>query len=261
MESKRQWLLSQKPETLFTSIWLHKLDYSPKLINRYCQEGWLSALARGIYIHSGDKLSWSAALQALQTQLHIPFHLGGRSALKVQGIYHYARVFFDLMLCSTQPARLPSWFYPTVSETYPTTTVAYSWLTDPSRGLTDYTDDNGISVTASLPERAMLEVCALVGRRYGYDETAFLMESMPKIDITLMQALLESCTHIRAKRLLLHYAYECEHRWFDMLDLDRIHLGSGRRRLKGATRFCSKFQLHVPDTPLNEGWGRDHFVY
>ena len=156
---------------------------------------------------------------------------------------------------------MPSWFAKACEGLHPYHGINYSWLDDFMLGLVKYKGPAGFEVTIASKERAMLELLSLVPQFYGYDEASYLMESMPEVDVALTQALLESSTHIKANRLFLHLASECEHTWLDELNTKKISLGSGNRVLPGATRCDPIYHLYVPDTPLNEGWGKQHGVF
>ena len=78
---------------------------------RYKKSGWIQSFGRGAYILYGDKVEWPGALYALQTQLGLYVHPGGKTALELKGYAHYLpsgkrKVF----LYGTQGRVLPSWF-------------------------------------------------------------------------------------------------------------------------------------------------------
>ena len=252
--------MTQMSMPVLTAHWLAGQGYSSHLLQGYCQHGWLQPLARGVYLRAGQSLTWAGALHALQNQKNAAIHLGGRSALDVQGFYHYLRESFDLLLCAPANTKLPAWFMTVLGDRNPTHFVTYEWLKEPSLGLVNITQED-LQLTVSGTARAMLEVCALVPLYYGYEEAAHLMENLSTLDSGHVQALLEASTHFKANRLFLHYAFECAHPWFDKLNLSAIKLGEGRRTLPGASRYDKQFRLYVPETPLNEGWGRENVVF
>ena len=78
---------------------------------KYKKSGWLEPFGRGAYIRSGDKVDWPGALYTLQTQLGLPVHAGGKTALERKGYAHYLatrerRVF----LYGPRGLVLPVWF-------------------------------------------------------------------------------------------------------------------------------------------------------
>lgn len=258
---KLQTLLSDKVVgQVLTSNWLTRCGYSPHLVKSYCAHNWLKPVARGAFLRCGEELTWPGILHALQQQQMLPIHLGGRSALKAQGVYHYVRVAFDLMLCAPHNVKLPAWVKPACEGTFPLHYVTYTWLIDPTLGLVDL-EVNKVMVRISSIERAMLEVCALFPQYYGYEEAAYLMENLSRLKSENVQVLLQNSTSVKANRLFLHFASECGHAWLKELDSSQIELGHGNRVLPGATRFDRTYKLYVPDTPLNEGLGATNVVF
>lgn len=257
---KLQKLMESTDKQVLTASWLTKHGYSHQLVKSYTDRGWLTPVARGAFVKNTDTFTWDGGLHAIQQQMKLPIHLGGRSALKCHGIYHYVRTHFDLLLCATVRTHMPHWFIKACEGQYPYHGVNYTWLDGPKLGLVQYKGPANFEVTIAGKERAMLELLSLVPQFYGYDEASYLMESMPEVDVKLAQAILESSTHVKANRLFLHLADECEHPWLGELNIEKIALGSGNRVLPGATRCAPTYKLYVPDTPLNEGWSKQHRV-
>jgi Holliday junction resolvase-like predicted endonuclease len=259
--NKLQALFTNKMfDSILTSSWLTNNGYSPQLVKSYCEHQWLTPIARGAFLRCGEELTWQAIVHAIQQQQKNNIHLAARSALKAQGIYHYVRVKFDLMLCAPHNTKLPAWVKLACSDLYPLHYATYTWLQDPQQGLIDYNVDN-VTLSISSLERAMLEVCALFPQYYGYEEATYLMESLNNLPPEKVQALLENSTNIKANRLFLHLASECDHAWLKELNTSQIELGHGNRVLPGATRFDKTYKLYVPDTPLNEGLGKDNVIF
>jgi len=53
---------------------------------------WLKSIGKGAMVKSNDMLMLSGALSTLQSQANINIHLGGRSALELQGNTHYLQL-------------------------------------------------------------------------------------------------------------------------------------------------------------------------
>lgn len=66
---------------------LATLGVSPQLAARYAEGGWLVRLAQGVYAFPNDDYGVHGALKFLQPR--VPgMHVGGKSALAVQGVRH-----------------------------------------------------------------------------------------------------------------------------------------------------------------------------
>ena len=98
----------------------------------------------------------------------------------------------------------------------------------------------------SVPERALLEMAALVPKDAEYSEIIASMELTPNLRARLVQSLLEECSSVKAKRIFLHVAETQNHRWVSKLDLKRVDLGSGPRQIVKNGVYNKKFQIYLP---------------
>jgi hypothetical protein len=81
------------------------------LQNYYANNGWLKSIGRGAFVKfNSDNLNIDGALYALQSQLHLPIHVGGQFALALHKIARYARSKNNWTLFSAEKTPLPSWF-------------------------------------------------------------------------------------------------------------------------------------------------------
>src|SRR5262245_5375104 len=97
-QGKLNWLQLNLPEGLLVdAAWLQRRGYSSALRSKYVKHGWLQQLVRGLYRRPpatfpapvGEDLRWEQVVISLQTMLHLPFVVGGRTALELQGFAHY----------------------------------------------------------------------------------------------------------------------------------------------------------------------------
>ncbi len=75
----------------------------------------------------------------------------------------------------------------------------------PDFGLMHF-DTGNFEIKGSAPERAMLELCALVPNFHSFEEVGHFMESLLSLRYEYVQTLLETCNSIKAKRLFLYFA-------------------------------------------------------
>ncbi|MDP3330834.1 MAG: IS1595 family transposase, partial [Methylococcaceae bacterium] len=68
--------------------WLNAQGVSRSSIDYYLRAGRLEAVARGAYRRPGPALKWEHLVYSLQ-ELGYPVHVGGRTALELQGYTHY----------------------------------------------------------------------------------------------------------------------------------------------------------------------------
>ena len=80
------------PGTVYLSAWLKQRGISGQLLNRYKQSGWIQSVGSGAVKRVGDHVGYQGALYALQFQRNSSIHVGGKSALELQGRLHYLKL-------------------------------------------------------------------------------------------------------------------------------------------------------------------------
>src|SRR6267142_6297955 len=98
--------------TVATTPWLSHKGIYQQLAYEYERSGWLQHLGSGAYIRSGDEVEWPGGVYALQKQLALPVHVGGKTALELKGLGHFvaAGEGTKVYLFASSGKRLPSWF-------------------------------------------------------------------------------------------------------------------------------------------------------
>ncbi len=239
-------LLSATPNgVVLLSSWLKNQGYSPHLVKRYRNSGWLESIGFGANIRSGDNVDCFGALYALQTQCRLSIHVGGRSALSMLGKSHYLELSAKKLILfgSNKHCQLPAWF------------KKYDWKINiefhtsdflpPEMGLID-TQVKEFTVKVSCAIRALMECLLLVPRSQELTECYELMESMNNLHPKKVQELLGHCTSVKVKRLFLYLAEKIGHEWFNYLDLSKIDLGAGKRSIVQGGVLDKKYQITVP---------------
>ncbi|MBU2575025.1 MAG: type IV toxin-antitoxin system AbiEi family antitoxin [Elusimicrobia bacterium] len=226
--------------------YFRKLGISRQLSGVYKRSNWIAAIGRGAYIRPGEKLHWTGGVYALQAQLGLPVHAGGKTALQMQGYRHFLPFRGGVVCLFGEPkTRLPGWF------------LRYKWgdsiryaatglfTGKPERGLVDRPVGEYI-LKISSPEKAMLELLYQVPGDESFEEAMLLMQGLATLRPVLTQELLQDCASVKAKRLFLYMAETCAHPWFKKLDLSKIGLGSGKRVIVPAGRLASGYNITVP---------------
>ena len=93
----------------------------------------------------------------------------------------------------------------------------------------------------------MIELCALVPNYHSFEEAGHFMEALLSLRSGHLQALLEICSSIKAKRLFLYFADTYNMPWFQKLDVNNIDLGKGKRQVAANGILNKKYQITVPD--------------
>ena len=92
-------------------------------------------------------------------------------------------------------------------------------------------------------ERAAFEMMYLVPKRQSYEEAMQVMESLTALRPTLVQQLLETCTSLKTKRLVMHAAERLKLQWTSRIDLAKVDFGSGPRTIHPGGRLNKKYKL------------------
>jgi len=228
--------------------WLERQGVYQQLIHEYEKTSWVRRIGRGAFVRAGDKVEWTGGLYALQEQLVLPIHGGGKTALSMQGYAHFLPMGQDttVVLFGPPDVKIPLWFkqyHWGVKIRYATTNL---FIGKGNHGLTQK-DMGFFSVNVSTPERAMMEVLYEVQKRESYAEATLLMEGLTTLRPRLMQTLLESCSSVKVKRLFMVLAESCNHAWVKKLDLSHVEFGKGKRMLVKGGRLDSRYNITVPE--------------
>jgi hypothetical protein len=248
---KLNFLLRQWPVgVLLTSNWLKEHGYYKQLVKLYSDKGWIKSVGNGAYARLNDKVSWQGAVKAIQSQLNMPIHVGGLTALQSYGISQYMMLdnsnpVFYLYNTTITKFTLPSWFQQYFTNCH----LEQKKLFENQTGVSKKEID-GVELSVSAPERAILEVLALVPNKLTLSHANELIEGMDRLRSNVVQQLLEHCHSIKVKRLFLYLAEKNNLSCFKELNLDRLNLGSGKRVIGKGGVYSAKWMLSVP--PLDE---------
>lgn len=243
-------MTSTPPGSIYTSAWLNAQGIDHKLIWWYWHSGWIEKIGPKIYKKIGSSVSWADVICTIQDGLNLPIYIGGKAALQLLGKAHYLplgdTLFLDLYtLPSTS---LPSWISKLSLEAinYKIHKILlFDSVIHTSLGLTKK-EINGVDLSVSAPERAIMEVFYDVPQNISYEESILLMENLDRLRPQVVQTLLENCKSIKVKRLFLHAAEKFQHEWLNDVELNKIDLGKGKRRIGEGGDYDSKYQLSVP---------------
>lgn len=252
MSTKIQQLIKSWPTGAVRTVSaLKKLGYSQDLLNSYRYTGWLESVGDGALLKSGDTATLVGAVQALQNDLKLKIHIGARSSLELKGRGHYIRFGKQTVWIFGNQKRLPRWF------------TQHDWgdkiqyhsgkLFDSysSAGL-ELFKEGQIEISISNEVRSMLEILSLVPKEQSIEEAKELMSGLVSVRPQTAQMLLKLCTSIKAKRLFLLLAEECNHAWLNKIDQKQIELGSGPRNLFPGGKLSQKYQITVPGSVFSE---------
>ena len=240
-------LITQWPKgTVFTASYLRKEGFTSDLVSRYKSNGWLEPVGHGAYKLHSDKVDWFGALYALQSQLNLSIHAGGKTALELKGYAHYLPTKMNkIFLYGLRGERLPKWFKSynwEISINYKTTNLFSSRQPE---NMSEYCHKE-FAIKVSSLELSAMEMLYHVPRKQGFDEALLIMQNLVSLRPLLVQQLLEQCRSIKVKRLFMHMAEKMEHTWVKQLDLTKIDFGSGKRVIAEHGVLDKQYDITVP---------------
>jgi len=246
--SKMNQVLQKWPKgTVATQAWLNQLGVSSKLANWHVGSGWLVRFGARAFTRPGDQVDWQGALYALQTQLGITVHVGGRTALELQGRSHFVPLGRQkrVILVSDQPEQLPAWFWNHRWEASLEHRCLSLFERVPEKATTTL-DCGAFEVVMSSAERAIMEQMRLARSSNEVEHAYQLMEGLSTLRPNVVLELLENCRSAKVKRLFLWSAETIGHTWFGRLDSSQVDLGKGKRQIYKGGQLNQKYQITVP---------------
>jgi hypothetical protein len=231
------------------STWLSANGYTPQLVRKYVQSGWLKTLGSRVYARPGESVSWEGVVLGLQKLGELQLHIGGVTALNCQGLAHYLPLGGNATVHVWGKDRPPSWVEQVTIDTQWSFHRRRLFTQDPEQGWTMLpTKVRDWTIRGSAPERAILEVLSEVDETpSSFSFAADLLEGLTTLRPAVINALLESCVNNKAKRLFLflanHYAYP----WAKRVDMDAIDIGSGKRMITRGGKLDKRYLITVPE--------------
>ena len=253
IKSKINRLVNQWPRgTVSAASYLNTLGFGHDLLVRYKKSGWIQSFGRGSYILYGDKVEWPGAIYALQSQLGLNLHPGGKTALELKGYAHYLpsgrRKIF---LYGTQAQVLPSWFKGEHLGVDIVMTRTNLFPSDIKDSLSEFKEKD-FSIRISSPERAAMEMLHLIPGKISFEEALLIMENLVSLRPDLVERLLVMCRSIKVKRLFMYMAEKHGHSWVSDLDLSKIDIGKGKRMIVPNGKFDRNYRITVPQDHREE---------
>jgi hypothetical protein len=238
-----QLLQDNYPGKLYFSGSLKQNGYSDQLLKQYRKSGWLSSLSKGVMYRKSDKLLAFPALACYNSQLEKNFHVAAHSALELYGFNHYVPMGKPvLMVGHPKNQAVPDWMkkvnFDRSMKFFSTEIFKKTQLS--------IRDVQGVDLLVSLPEQAFFECLLLAPGQYGFMDLFYIMEQLTTLNPELLQELLEKTDNLKVKRLFLYMAEKAGHYWFDLLDANRIDIGTAKHQLVKNGVYVSKYKITVP---------------
>ena len=237
--------------------WLKDQGYSRQSLNQYKQRGYLLNPTRGVYALPGTALNWQGVVLGLQHLLKINVHVGGASALAMQGKAHYLPLGGEKRVHVWGSASLPAWVQGCGLQQVFVLHQRSLFPNDVGLGLIELpSHKRDWQIKVSGPERAMLELCAeLDDSEAAFTAAAEIMDGLSNLRPNLINELLQQCTHVKAKRVFLCLSENCGYPWWKKIDIAGLELGSGKRQVVKQGKLNAAWQITVPKDFHSQGNG------
>lgn len=229
--------------TIKTVKELNELGYTSQLLKTYSNSKWIELYGRGIYKLYGDKVTWEGILHGMQRKSKTTLHAGGKTALMLKGYSHYLHQGKNkIHLFSDSTENFNTWLKKNDQLVLKRNEV---FDYDNHDYFTNY-NAGGFEIKISSPELAIMEMLYLVPLEQSFDEAIKIMEGLATLRSNVCQRLLETNNSFKVKRLFLFMAEKSRHSWFRELDLEKINLGSGKRKIVKNGTLDKKYNITVP---------------
>lgn len=236
------------PHGVVTSQWLQVHGIYQQLAQRYVEEGWIERIGYGAFKRQGETITWEAALSAVQTQLIVPLHVGGLSALEIKGSAHYQKQSKDkcFLFGYSKSKSTPKWFDEQKLEREFVVIKSTLFPEEYQKGISEE-EISGFNIKVSSKERAVFELLYQAPKYLTWEMVDLVFENLVTLRPNQLQMHLELCSSVKVKRLFLFLAEKYNRQWFQKLNLDKVDLGSGERALQKGGRFDKKYKLVLPE--------------
>lgn len=227
---------------LFFSEWLGKMGYTPQLIKRYKEYGWLESLTNGVLFRRNEKLSALAAVHSFNAQTGKTMRIAAHSALVLHGFNHYVPMGKPKLMVVFDSTKPKEWVK---SDKFDMKIVPFSTGIF-SKPNTQFLKKDNLNLIVSTPEQAFLECLHLVPSHYNYMDLYYLMEQLTSLDPEGVQKALENTSSQRVKRMFLYMAEKAGHYWFDILNKESVNITRSKLQLVENGIYISKYKITVP---------------
>lgn len=205
---------------------LAQLGVSAFRASALARSGWLTHLARSVYMLPGDTLTRDACLAFLSRQ-DGSFHVGSKTALAWRGVRHNIAFREVLTLWGARAKRLPGWFLQRFESHYQSSQVFDAEL--PINFGVQPLPAGHPGVGVSVPERAVLELLSDVGKHQSLSEARELFVALPPLREPVLDTLLAHTSRIKVVRLAHALAQQFELPWVALAAQHSLRLGGGKR--------------------------------
>ena len=200
-----------------------------------------------------DIKDWQILVLSLQHIMHCDVHVGGATALGLQGYTHYLRLG-DEAPVFLYGDDLPGWTS-RVSTSAKLILRSKKLFKDGALGLDGLhgEDDDARPMPwwkwpliRSTPERAILEALNELPNTESFHMLDMAFESLTTLRPRKLTALFASCASVKVKRLFFVFADRHAHAWRKHINPETAGLGTGDRALVKGGKLHPTYRITIP---------------
>lgn len=234
-----------------TKPWLQAQGLSLHFLDNAVRSQTLIPLTAGVYSRQEARISWKGVVTSLQRMAVEPVHVGGLSALAIEGLSHYLSNGVMPQVHLYCQESLPRWLgridiqarfvWHGTHRLWPD-----SLMNERKYFREDSWQESLPPLLYACPEMAILEILNEVPTTISFEHADELLQGLHNLSPRKLDALLKSCRSIKAKRLFLWLASRHQHAWLKYLTAEHYELGSGKRVIAERGRLEPTWQITVP---------------
>ena len=254
-----KFVLDQVPSGfLVDSRWLAASDVARSSAHDYHREGWLERVTRGVYRRpypqpdSQERRDWNIPVLSAQRIMGYDFHVGGMTALTLQGQSHYLALGGSpsVYLYGDVPSWLPKLDLDAKFHLRRRQVFGSEQLGVDNRDFDPRAEDApnpwNWPLVLSSPERAILEALNELPDQESFHVVDMVFQGLTSLRPARLSKLLTVCKSVKVKRLFFLFADRHGHSWLKHIDRENVDLGTGPRSLVEGGRYVAAYQLVVP---------------
>jgi hypothetical protein len=254
-------LTAVPPGFLVDSPWLTRQGITKSSVHDYARRGWLERLERGVFrrpfpeqARDRTTLDWQTCILSVQHLMEYGVHVGGTTALRLQGHAHYLGLGESetVWLYGRQiphwlaKLRVDAWFVTRTPNLFAGDELGISTSKPGDTGAATAGAPREWTLPLSSPERAILEALDELPKHESFDNLDMIFEGLVNLRPRSLRALLENCKKIKVRRLFFVFADRHDHAWRKHIRAEDFDLGRGDRALFRGGKIHPRYRIVVP---------------
>ena len=240
------------PGLIVTRKWLIAQGLTRHALDNQVKSHQFVPLLPGVYARPHVMLFWQNLVCSLTSVLDTGLHLGGISALSLQGFAHYMALSDSPVVHLYGEKAPPAWtknVVPRVEPVWHSTKRLWGQGAESvvSKHTVDFKwRDDLPPMKISSPERAYLELLMDVPGAISFEHADELMQGLTQLSPRKLDELLSACKSVKVKRLFFWMADRHHYAWRKKLNVEDYELGKGKRVIAKAGKLDAAYQITVP---------------